>query len=72
MFYIALFNLSLVFYLYRPFAWTRYVSVLFPIYIMVADWVRNKPRLAAVILLASAGTCYYVQRTLFQGQMGEP
>ena len=72
MFYIAVFNLSLVFYLYRPFGWTRYVSVLFPIYIMVADWVRNKPRLAAAILLASAGTCYYVQRTLFQGQMGEP
>ena len=72
MFYIAAFNLSLCVYLYRPFAWTRYVSVLFPIQIMLADLTKNKPRLAAAILIASAGTSYFVQRNLFQGLMGEP
>ena len=72
MFYIGFFNLSLAFYLYRPFAWTRYVSVLFPIYLMVADWLRGKPRLTATFLIASAATCYLFQRKLFAGQMGEP
>lgn len=72
MFYIGTFNLSLVFYLYRPFAWTRYVSVLFPIYIMLADWLQTKPRLTTALLLMSTGTCYFVQRKLFMGQMGEP
>ncbi|HSH38371.1 MAG TPA: hypothetical protein VK993_06270 [Chthoniobacterales bacterium] len=72
MFYIGGFYLSLAFYLYRPFAWTRYVSVLFPIQIMLADWLRAKPRLAAAMLVVSAGTCYFIQRELFQGRMGEP
>lgn len=72
MFYIGGFYLSLAFYLYRPFAWTRYVSVLFPIQIMLADWLRDRPRLAAATLIVSAGTCYYVQRELFVGRMGEP
>jgi hypothetical protein len=72
MFYIAAFNFSLCVYLYRPFAWTRYVSVLFPIQIMLADVLRNKPRLMAAVLIASAGTSYMVQRKLFQGLMGEP
>ena len=72
MFYIAAFNLSLAFYLYRPFAWTRYVSVLFPIYIMVADWLRAKPRLTCAVLITCTATCYFFQRKLFMGQMGEP
>lgn len=72
MFYIGAFNLSLVFYLYRPFAWTRYVSVLFPVQIMIADFLRDKPRVATALLIASAASCYWVQRALFQGQMGEP
>ena len=72
MFYIAGFYLSLAFYLYRPFAWTRYVSVLFPIQIMLADFLRTRPRLATAMLIVSTGTCYFFQRKLFAGQMGEP
>ena len=71
-FYIAAFNCSLVFYLYRPFAWTRYVSVLFPVQIMAAAWLKNRPRLATALLLASVGSCYFVQRRLLMGQLGEP
>ena len=72
MFYIGGFYLSLAFYIYRPFAWTRYVSVLFPIQIMIADWLRSRPRLMAAFLMVSVGTSYFVQRKLFQGHMGEP
>jgi hypothetical protein len=72
MFYILVFYLSLAFYIYRPFAWTRYVSILFPIQIMIADVLKNRPRLTAALLMVSVGACYYVQAGLFQGQMGEP
>jgi hypothetical protein len=72
LFYIAAFNLSLAFYLYRPFGWTRYVSVFFPIQIMLADWLKNRPRLTAVVLTASVGMCYFIQRELFAGRLGEP
>jgi hypothetical protein len=72
MFYIAAFNLSLVVYLYRPFPWTRYASVLFPVQIMIADWLKDKPRLAAAVVTVSAGSCYLVQRKLFGNVFGEP
>jgi len=72
MFYIAFFYFSLAIYLYRPFPWSRLVSVLFPLYILVADLLRERPRLTAVVLLVSVGFCYFVQIELFQGRMGEP
>jgi hypothetical protein len=72
MLYILVFYLSLAFFIYRPFAWTRYVSVLLPIQIMVADAVKGRPRLAAALLMVSIGASYYVQVALFQGRIGEP
>jgi hypothetical protein len=72
MFYILVFYLSLAFFIYRPFAWSRYVSVLFPIQIMVADAVKGRPRLAAALLMMSVGASYYVQVALFEGRIGEP
>ncbi|MFN2507163.1 MAG: hypothetical protein ABR589_00125 [Chthoniobacterales bacterium] len=72
MFYIALFNFSLIVYLHRPFGWTRYVSVLLPIYIMMADVLKNRPRLACVVVASIAAASCFVEMELFLGNMGEP
>ncbi len=74
MFYIDLFNLSLLVYLYRPFPWTRYVSVLFPIQIMVADWVKDSPRLAAAVVMGAVGSPVHPGGTLQRPHacVGEP
>jgi hypothetical protein len=72
MFYIVAFYLSLAVYIYRPFPWTRYVSVLFPIQLMIADVLKNKPRLTCAVLMISAATCCYIQRDLFRDYYGEP
>lgn len=72
MFYMSAFNVSLLFYLYRPFGWTRYVSVFFPIYIMFADWLKTKPRLACAVVMSCAAACCYMQIELFLGHIGEP
>lgn len=72
MFYMIAFNLSLLLYLYRPFGWTRYVSVFFPIYIMFADWLKAKPRLACALLMSCAAASCYMQAELFMGHIGEP
>ena len=72
LFYIAMFNLSMAFYLYRPFPWTRYVSVLFPIQIMVAHGLKGRPRLTCVLIVLSVAACCYLQKDLFLGRRGEP
>ena len=72
LFYVAMFNLSMAFYVYRPFPWTRYVSVLFPLQIMAADWLKNKPRLTCALLIIAAVVSCYLQRELFLGKRGEP
>jgi hypothetical protein len=72
MFYIVLFYLSLAVFLYRPYPWSRYVSVLFPIQVMFADFLKNKPKLALGLIAASIVYTYRLQIQLFQGHIGEP
>lgn len=72
MFYIAAFNCSLLVNLYRPFPWTRYVSVLFPIQLVVAGWLRDRPRLTCTVLMICAAISCYMQMQLFLGRFGEP
>lgn len=70
--YIAVFYLSLAIHIYRPFAWSRYVSVLFPVQVMVADLLKNRPRSIAVLLVLSVVHSYRIQIELFSGRAGEP
>lgn len=70
--YIAIFYVSLAFYIYRPFPWSRYVSVLFPVQIMAADFLKDKPRLTAVLLVVTLITCYHIHIELFEARIGEP
>jgi hypothetical protein len=71
-FYIALFYLSLAMHIYRPFPWSRYVSVLFPLQIMLCDFFRERPRALAVITSLSIIHCYRIQIELFAYRAGEP
>lgn len=72
LFYILLFYFSVAIYTYRPFPWSRFVSVLFPIYFMAADWVKRKPRLAMCLVALSCVITLYVQIELFAEHVGEP
>lgn len=71
-FYIALFYLSLAVHIYRPFPWSRYVSVLFPVQIMLADLFRERPRALAVLVALSIIHSYRIQIELFAARAGEP
>jgi hypothetical protein len=70
--YIAFFYLSLAIHIYRPFPWSRYVSVLFPVQIMAADFLKNRPRAAAVALGLAIMHSYKIQIELFRLESGEP
>lgn len=70
--YIFLFYSSLAIYVYRPFPWSRLVSVLFPLHLLVADLLRNKPRLAAVTVACVAVLAAYMEIQLFFSRIGEP
>jgi hypothetical protein len=70
--YILIFYATLAFYIYRPFAWTRYVSVLFPLQLMVGRLLANRPRTTAATIAACAASACYIQLRLFQNQLGEP
>ena len=72
MFYISFLYLSLSVYVYRPFPWSRIVSVLFPVQILAAALLRGKPRLTAFVLVVAVLAGGYVQLQLFGGHLGEP
>lgn len=71
-FYVCLFYASMAVYVYRPFPWSRFISVLFPMYIMVADLLKGKPRLATFFIAGVVGMAIYVQIRLFSELVGEP
>lgn len=70
--YIAVFLGSFFFRLYRPFPFSRFVSVLFPISIMYAEWFKHQFKWQ----LASLFACIIISHTyilcLYLGIMGEP
>lgn len=72
MLYLLIFYCSLAFMLYRPYAWSRYVSIFFPIQIMIADWLKERPRLAMAVVAICTVFSYRLQSDLFQARIGEP
>lgn len=72
MFYILLFYFSLAFYIYRPFAFSRYVAAFFPCFLIIAEILRNRPRLQITVLSSFIVISYYFQIRLFLGFLGEP
>lgn len=72
MFYICFLYLSLSVYVYRPFPWSRIVSILFPVQMLAAALLRGKPRLTAFILIIAVLVGGYIQLQLFGGHLGEP
>ncbi len=71
-FYLAIFYASMAVYVYRPFPWSRYVSVLFPVAIMAADLVKRYPRWTAVLVTIVIMHSYRMQVELFGMRAGEP
>lgn len=70
--FIAFFLLSFAFYLYRPFPFTRYVSALFPLALMVAYAVRRSPALQAGVLGIAVSFSHFYETMLFSDRFGEP
>ncbi len=70
--YISIFYASLAFYIYRPFAWTRYVSVLFPLQFMIAHGLRGRERWTLIVLVLCVVYTYSLQFALFQLGISEP
>ncbi len=70
--FIALFLLSHLVYLYRPFPFTRYVSVLFPLALMAADLLKRSPPLQALAVALALALSTRTQALLFLQRMGEP
>ncbi|MBM4380271.1 MAG: hypothetical protein FJ086_13400, partial [Deltaproteobacteria bacterium] len=70
--YVAIFLGSHLVYLYRPFPFTRYVSVLFPVTLAVAAWLRRAPGLQPLAAGAALLFSLQHQARLFLMQMGEP
>lgn len=70
--FIVVFLLSFALYLYRPFPFTRYVSVLFPLALMVADATRRFPALQALALGVAVAMSHHFEVMLFSNRFGEP
>lgn len=70
--YLAFFHLSFLLHVYRPFAYSRYLSAFFPVVVvgvaLLETFPRAKPFYLAGIYFLS---CYY-QFGLFSGLEGEP
>ncbi|MDP1829912.1 MAG: mannosyltransferase family protein [Archangium sp.] len=69
---IAIFLLSFAAYLYRPFPFTRYASVLFPLALMVADATRKVPALQALAVSIGVALSHHYEVMLFSDRFGEP
>lgn len=70
--YAAILYTSLVVHTYRPFPWTRFLSTLFPLYLVGAELLLNNPKLRHLTLVASAIISIYYQTSLFLNKIGEP
>jgi len=70
--YVAVFLASFALYLYRPFPFSRYVSVLYPVALMVAHALRRSPALQALALTAGLLAATHTQALLFLHRVGEP
>ena len=70
--YVAFFLGSHLVYLYRPFPFTRYVSVLFPVALAVTAWLRRTTGLQFLVAGAALLFSLQHQARLFLMQMGEP
>lgn len=70
--FIAVFLLSFAVYLYRPFPFSRYTSVLFPLALMAADALKRAPILQAFAVASAAALAQYYQVLLFTMRIGEP
>jgi hypothetical protein len=70
--FIAVFLLSFALYLYRPFPFTRYASVMFPLALMVASATRKQPALQALVLGLCVALSHHYEVMLFSDRFGEP
>ncbi|MCP3140483.1 hypothetical protein [Pyxidicoccus xibeiensis] len=70
--YIVFFLLSHAVYLYRPFPFSRYTSVLFPLTLMVADALRRWPSMQAVALALAVAVSHHHEVILYMNRGGEP
>ncbi len=70
--FIGVFLLSFAVYLYRPFPFTRYASVLFPLALMVAHATRRVPALQALALGLAVALSHHFEVMLFSNRFGEP
>lgn len=70
--FIAAFLASHAVYLYRPFPFTRYVSVLLPLALMVADALKQMPRLQTFVVAAALVLSVRSEALLFLNRWGEP
>jgi hypothetical protein len=70
--YIAFFLLWHALYLYRPFPFSRYTSVLFPLTLMVAHALRRWPAVQALAVAFSVVLAHHHEVLLFTDRLGEP
>ncbi len=70
--YIAIFSFSIFFHTYRPFPWSRFVSVLFPWAVMVGNFIASKTWLKILVIVCFCLISYTIQGRLFSHQIGEP
>jgi hypothetical protein len=70
--YIVAFLLSFAFYLYRPFPFTRYASVMFPLALMAASATRRRPALQVLALGLCVALSHHYEVMLFSDRFGEP
>lgn len=70
--YVAAFLASHALYLYRPFPFTRYVSVLYPVTLAAACALRRPGPLPAVAVAVAAVLSAHTTALLFLHRIGEP
>ncbi len=69
--FVAAFLASFLVYLYRPYPYTRYLSVLYPVVLLYVGAVRSRLVLLVAVLLCVVYS-EYRQLILFSGWAGEP
>ena len=70
--YVALFLGSFAISLYRPFPFTRFVSVLFPLVFVYASYINKNNYVRLFVVFVSIVYSEFMQIFLFKGWFGEP
>lgn len=70
--FLTLFLLSFLVHVYRPFAFSRYMSALAPVYLLFDLWIGRYPILRMLVLPAALAYSIHTQLLLFSGLFGEP